>query len=303
MNATKTISCSALHDVPLDTVVIDVMTPEAYAACHIAGAANACIYEVVFLEKVQEAIADRDRRIVVYDASGSTQAAVLACRRLSEAGYRNVAVLEGGLAAWRSAGLPVETGTAASSEPQLQDGRYLIDTEKSVLEWIGRNLNNRHLGRIALTEGELVVRGGTMTDGRVVADMTSIGNSDLTDATWREILLKHLKSDDFLAVERHPTARFELTEWTQRPGAAAEVITGIAAGNLTVREVSAPVRFPATLSPQPDGSLKAHALLDIDRTLWRVNYGSAKLFEQLGMHLVDDIVTLELFIVAVNPES
>jgi len=300
---TKTISCSALHPLPTDTVVIDVMTPETYAARHIAGATNACIYEVVFLDNVQKAVADRDRRIVVYDATGSTRAAALACQRLSEAGYRDVSLLQGGLDAWRSAGLPVETGAAVSLERKLQDGRFAVDTGKSVLEWIGRNLNNRHLGRIALAEGELVLRGGSLTGGRLVADMRSIENRDLEDAGWRDILLKHLKSDDFLAVDRYPSARFELSEWSPQQSAFAEAISGIAAGNLTIRDISAPVRFPATLSPQPDGSLKAHALLDIDRTIWNVNYGSAKLFEHLGMHLVDDIVTLELFVVAVGAKS
>jgi hypothetical protein len=28
------------------------------------------------------------------------------------------------------------------------DGSYRIDSENSRLEWIGRNLNNRHFGRI-----------------------------------------------------------------------------------------------------------------------------------------------------------
>jgi hypothetical protein len=28
-------------------VVIDVMIPEDYATCHVAGAQNACVYEVV----------------------------------------------------------------------------------------------------------------------------------------------------------------------------------------------------------------------------------------------------------------
>jgi hypothetical protein len=30
-----------------------------------------------------------------------------------------------------------------------------------------------------------------------------------------------------------------------------------------------------------------------------VTYGSGKLFEKLGMHLVNDIITLEFFLVAV----
>jgi hypothetical protein len=49
---------------------------------------------------------------------------------------------------------------------------------------------------------------------------------------------------------------------------------------------------------EEDGTLKAHAHFDFDRTLWNVKYGSAKFFKLLGMHLVDDLVSLDLKIVA-----
>jgi len=51
------------------------------------------------------------------------------------------------------------------------------------------------------------------------------------------------------------------------------------------------------VAPQADG-LKAQATLDIDRTQWNISYGSGRLFEKLGMHLVNDLVTLEFFLVA-----
>jgi rhodanese-related sulfurtransferase len=47
-------------------------------------------------------VPDRTTELVVYDATGSKKAALLARERLLLAGYRNVAVLEGGLSAWRS---------------------------------------------------------------------------------------------------------------------------------------------------------------------------------------------------------
>jgi hypothetical protein len=52
------------------------------------------------------------------------------------------------------------------------------------------------------------------------------------------------------------------------------------------------------VAPQQDGTFKAQAALDIDRTLWGACYGSGKLYERLGMHLVNDLISVELFIVA-----
>ena len=55
------------------------------------------------------------------------------------------------------------------------------------------------------------------------------------------------------------------------------------------------------IAPQNDGTLKAQASLDLYRTLWGVCYGSGRLYERLGMHLVNDLISVELFIVTGTP--
>jgi polyisoprenoid-binding protein YceI len=187
---------------------------------------------------------------------------------------------------------------AQLAEAQLQDGTYLIDTGKSVLEWIGRNLNNRHYGHITIQDGEVVVQGGNPVAGRIVLDMNSIDNIDLQDQGWRDMLIAHLKSVDFFSVAQYPTALFRLTVWEDQEGVLPEARNGKVAGELTIKDVTRPISFTAIVAPQADGSIKAHAAFDIDRTLWNVCYGSCKLFERLGMHMVHDIISLELFIVA-----
>ena len=67
---------------------------------------------------------------------------------------------------------------------------------------------------------------------------------------------------------------------------------------LTIKETARSIRFPAIIAMQEDGALKAQAAFDLDRTLWDVCYGSGKLYERLGMHLVNDLISIELFIVA-----
>ena len=298
MNAT--ISCKDLLErMTAGAIVIDVMTPEDYAACHLAGAINACIYEMIFLERVAETVTDRSTELVVYDATGSKKAAPLARERLLRAGYRNVAVLEGGLSAWGAAGLPVEASApGAGIEPKTLDGTYRVDVAASAFEWIGRNLNNRHYGRISIQSGEIVMQRGIPTAGTIVLDMQTISNLDVQDPTWHEMLLHHLKSEDFFAVDRFPTASFRLTGWKKGEGGSPEAPIGIATGDLTIKAITRPVHVSAIVAPQTDGSLKAHAILDLDRTLWDASYGSGKLYERLGMHLVHDLISLELFVLA-----
>jgi polyisoprenoid-binding protein YceI len=203
------------------------------------------------------------------------------------------------LAAWRSAGYPVEGVQPAGIEAaRLRDGNYAIDRENSRLEWIGRNINNRHCGRIAVRGGELIVSHEIPVRGRIEIDMTAISNLDLQEEEWRDLLIRHLRSDDFFDVDRFPAATFELTGWESLAEASPGAHNGIATGSLTIKDTTLPITFQAIISPQEDGSIKAHALFEIDRALWNVCYGSGKLYERLGMHFVHDLVTLELFIVA-----
>ena len=280
-------------------VVVDVMTPEEYATCHVTGAKNACIYEMAFLDHIAEQIPDRNTELIVYDATDTTRSAGLARERLQKAGYTNVSVLAGGLAAWRNAGLPVEADElAVVTELELRDGTYRLDKEKCTLEWIGRNLNKRHYGRIAIQTGELAIAEGRLTAGNIVLDMTTISNLDLQDAVWRDMLIRHLKSDDFFAVESFPTASFTLTGWETQDVNSLKAPKGIITGDLAIKDVTRPISIQTTIAPQQDGSILAHATFDIDRTLWNVCYGSCRMFERLGMHFVDDLISLELFVVA-----
>jgi len=284
-----------------EVALIDVLTPEDYDDVHIRGAQNACVYEMVFLDRIRELVPEKESLIVVYDASGTTLTAQTATKKLERAGYSNVAILAGGRQAWLEAGYPmerVEAGKAA--ETTIKDGVYRVDAEKSVLEWIGRNINNRHHGRIAFSGGQAVFNNGKLTSGTFLLDMNTIDNLDLQDDSWRAMLLRHLKSDDFFDVEQYPTAVFELKGAAMIAAAAPGTPNMEIAGTLTIKGTAHPLCFAAVVAPQEDGSVKAQAALDIDRTLWDVCYGSGKLFERVGMHLVHDLISIEMFIVARN---
>ena len=57
------------------------------------------------------------------------------------------------------------------------------------------------------------------------------------------------------------------------------------------------MKFLAVVGVTPEGKLAAQASLAIDRTLWEVLYGSGKYFRNLGGHLVNDLIELQLRIV------
>jgi len=85
-------------------VVIDVRRPGEFAAGHIRGAIN--IGSVQFSEHL--ASLDPGGTYVIYCQRGGRSAGVRELMR--EAGFREVYEIEGGMSAWRAAGLPVVRG-------------------------------------------------------------------------------------------------------------------------------------------------------------------------------------------------
>lgn len=282
--------------------LIDVLPAEHFAAVHLPRAANACVYEVTFLHQIEEITSDRDAAIVVYGAGGATRDAAVAADKLRRAGYRNIALLRGGLDAWRSDGLPLEGADPATFEDlhaavRLTDGDYRIDVDKSLIVWTGRNPNGSHNGTVKLTEGTIRIAGEQVT-GRFVIDMTSIENTDLAGDPLQPVLIAHLNSDDFFFTQLFPKAIFELREARLADEPLLSTPNVTVEGSLELRGLRVALGFPATVALAPDGDLVAEAHFDIDRTRWGVIYGSTRFFAHLGMHLVFDPISLQVRIVA-----
>jgi len=284
-----------------DIIVIDTLPEEVYRKRHLPGARNACVYEVVFPQRAEAILPDRGREIVVYGSSIVSMDGAAAAEKLARLGYQKIYVLNGGLAAWGAAGYPVEgREIGAADDPgthlRLAEGTYTVDTEQSLVEWTGRNANGRHFGIIKLAGGEIIVR-GRVVSGDFTIDMRTIKNVDLDGNEWQPVLIAHLESDDFFFVKLFPTARFTITsaELLDDPTLSSPNLE--VEGTLELRGVRNSLNFPATVSTLADGRIVAEAHFDVDRTRWKVIYGSSRFFEHLGMHLVFDPITIQLRIV------
>jgi rhodanese-related sulfurtransferase len=94
-------------------VVIFVDTSREFGSGHVPGASW---LSRSWLElRIAELAPDKQQAIVVTDADG--RSAPLAAATLSELGYAAVTVLEGGMAAWSRAGLPIERGLSGVMAP------------------------------------------------------------------------------------------------------------------------------------------------------------------------------------------
>ncbi len=279
-------------------LLVDTLSDDHFKQVHLPGAQNACVFQVTFLDRMTALVPDKEAAIVVYGSRAGTLDAESAAGKLLRAGYTRVAVLEGGLAAWHAAGYPLE-GTAPDDlaasphAPVIDKRRYTVDTANSIIHWVGRNPNTQHTGSLRLFEGFLDTRAEGVS-GRFVIDLASIRNTSLEGDPNQPVLIAHLLSDDFFWIERFPTATFRLEGLT--PIAEGHLTTPnfTVSGSLEMMGLRAPLQFPATFTTLPDQRLAAEAHFDFDRTRWNIVYGSSRFFDHLGMHLVFDLISVQL---------
>lgn len=288
-------------------VLLDVLTPEHHAEVHIPGARNACVFQVTFLDQMHALFPGKDQVIVVYGSSERSRDAVTAAEKLCRAGYANVVVLEAGIAAWRESGYPLDgeqAGRPADREKglKIEDGTYRVNTSTSLIEWRGRNPNTTHHGTLQLFEGAITVRDGVI-GGSFEIDMTSIRNINLEGDALQPVLVSHLQSDDFFFVKMFPRARFRITRVAPVKKPNWSTPNFRVRGSLELRGIKKEIEFQATVNPLPEGAASVEAHFDIDRTRWGVIYGSSRFFEHLGMHLVFDLISIQLRLVLEGPRA
>lgn len=274
-------------------LLLHVLPEEVFEARRIAGSCNACVYEMAFLSKVAELAPDKSRPIIVYGAGAGSLDAETARQKLAADGYTDVSVFEGGLEACDSTAMPVEGSGVLPGTPSLS-GTFKADIAESVIRWTGRNLFNSHNGTVKLASGELSLRDNQLLAASFDIAMDSIACEDLTDSTWNQMLIQHLRSDDFFDVDHHPVARLTATSVAPIANATAGTPNFTLHGDFTLRGITGPVEFPVVIATADGARITAQGVLDLDRTQFGSVYGSGRFFRFLGKHIVNDLIHLHV---------
>ncbi|HLN71948.1 MAG TPA: YceI family protein [Prolixibacteraceae bacterium] len=166
-----------------------------------------------------------------------------------------------------------------------------VDVQKSKVEWTGKKVTGQHTGTIDIQQGAVEVNKGKLTGGKIVMDMQSIKNVDLTDPEYNTKLINHLKSDDFFSVVKYPTSQLEITK-VEGTGTNYTVT-----GNLTIKGKTNPVSFPVTVSKEGKDNVYK-GTLTVDRSKYDVRYGSKSFFNDLGDKAISDEFALDFHLVA-----
>lgn len=204
--------------------------------------------------------------------------------------------------------LTVATGCKDNKENQVEPGEaqeaatasetantYEINTEESTIEWRGTKPTGEHQGTIDVQSGTISATQEEIESGNVVIDMNSITVTDegIADED-RTNLENHLKGTvegketDFFNVEEYPTATFEITGVTESNGQK------MLQGNLTIKEDTKNIEFPVSTSIDENELTLESETFTIDRTDWKVNYGSQSVFDNLGDNWISDEIELKI---------
>ncbi|WP_228439925.1 YceI family protein [Chryseobacterium phocaeense] len=119
--------------------------------------------------------------------------------------------------------------------------KFMIQPESSTVNWTGKKILGLHTGTINIHSGYLGFENEDLTGGEIVIDMTSIVITDIQDPKIYKDFFDHLNNDDFFSVDRFKTAKLTITHAEKAEGKYK------ISGDLTIKDITNPVRFTASV--------------------------------------------------------
>lgn len=171
------------------------------------------------------------------------------------------------LAAAREKAVADSLAAAASMEMT-----YTLDGATSTVTWAGTMAGIKtHTGTLKFVDGTMMTKGPTLTGGSFTVDMKSYTMTDTNYAPdgsekgTRAMLMGHLMSPDFFAVDSFPTATLKITA----------VSGNTATADLTVRgKTNSETITDIVVTPNADGTVSASGKLVFDRQKYGVAWDS-----------------------------
>ena len=183
----------------------------------------------------------------------------------------------------------------AQQKDGTQDVVYQLDFKKSKLFW--KVPKNRHNGFILFNSGTLSnFTAGMPTRGTFSINMNSMRSTDEASAAGRKKVDDKLRSEDFFAVSRYPTATMLVKQILPEKNPATYKVSG----ELTIKGVTKPVEF-TTIMKQNGNTIIATANTNISREKWNINHQQQPspwdFVARMKDNLVDDDITVNLELV------
>ena len=157
---------------------------------------------------------------------------------------------------------------------------FNVNSEKSLVEWIGRKVTGAHNGTIEVEKGNFTFENENLIAGKFVINTKSITILDVKDAETNAQFASHLASDDFFNSDQYPEAIFEIIH--AEPG---DDNLYYVKGNLTIKGITHSIDTTLQIV-RTDNIAVLDAKIVIDRTNFNIKFRSANFFTNLGDTLI-----------------
>lgn len=165
----------------------------------------------------------------------------------------------------------------------------MTNTKNSKISWKGFKPTGSHYGTIMLQNGNFVVDNDQIIDGEFTMDMSTIVDLDMpADDEYNAKLVKHLKSEDFFGIDKHPTANFKITKIEKKGDKS------LIHGDLTIKNKTNPVSFLASTNFNNGGLILKSDTFKIDRSKWDIKYKSKSFFGDLADNFIYDDMEISI---------
>lgn len=172
---------------------------------------------------------------------------------------------------------------------------FRVNPDRSSLTWSGSSLFGfgGHEGTVKLKEGRLLKTDDKITGGVFIIDMTTIAN---TDGDYNQNLVEHLKNEDFFDVKEYPTAKLAMTKVkyhdpNNTPDSNKTYLRIDA--DLTIKGITQSIQYEAEIN---DRHTHIAARLKIDRTRWKVDFGSKSMGANLKNEIISDAIEFKIIL-------
>jgi len=169
---------------------------------------------------------------------------------------------------------------------------YNIDTNQSKIFWIGKKITGQHNGIIDIKNGYIEIDNGSIINGELEIDMNSITVLDMSEK-YNKKLESHLKDSDFFNVENFQSSTFKIKDTYD----FFMIDNIVFEGDLTIKDITIEKKVPAAIAIN-DSIAEAIGVIDVDRTLFGITYGSSSFFDGLADKAIDNKFTLKFKIIA-----
>tara|TARA_B100000683_G_C12279214_1_gene469185 strand:+ start:97 stop:759 length:663 start_codon:yes stop_codon:yes gene_type:complete len=216
--------------------------------------------------------------------------------------YSNIAVLFIALASCSTEGesssnVVLNNNSQEVASMIIPDGMYMLTKVESVIIWTAKKLNGSgHTGTISTTNGKMKVVDGDIKGGIMTIDMNTFTCTDL-EGEDKEGFDSHLKSEDFLDVEKYPTSEIKIVSVSQQKDKLISKIKLHMHG--TTVEYETPIAIKAKNLDDGTVAYEISGELEINRTKHKINYGSGSFFDNLGDRAINDNVHIKFLFTAV----